>query len=950
MFTSLTNPSFLGAIFNRLAKGEQIDDQPNGDTSSGAFLALLNAFKLGQSFETHQQGTAKVTSFPVTIVTPHPFLPNQQTDIADQSEDIVNNDKDVPSYFAGMASPFINNLGTQPEISPSKSNINNITGFEKSPIFLDASPIVSQQGNKATINQTVFSKITTTNNKTASQGAIFVPLSEVGGIPATTIIGSAAEQSLAKSTTAPPPLMQVPVAESAQETGTAAQKSLTITQSPALQSSETSDNFPHVQNQLAQPISNLNNEHPLAEETLSTNQYRQVNVAKSVEAIVNQASTVNQQRLTVVARVPANHTTAVAETENTTTKPVTAFFATAAKPATNEQPAQPSVVQAGQNTGKHTAAANSSKIATGTLSQHDQFVDGVLQTQEKTTQPTASKAVISTPKSADGNAVQSIELLNIAEKTDEPIRLQVSTAPFESETAVNQIPDQTARQTKPIKPIAGPSEIKQPRAQTVASNLVNRTGDAKSSVPSPQLTRTNESLQTHKTGKSAATIGNKQFTDPLWENRIAAKQQLLIPEAPANSPESGDVPRVVLAGRVFVKNEIPALQQHPSNQVVDSIPIWQPITSEPADTMHAKVKHAPSSVISTPQSHEQIQLSATGIQKAGIMEKLHQPEASHNQHKSGDALNNAISGVTENSIKNNAQSDTQSQDADRNNLFRPDNVAGKAEKSIQTRHIGERFQKQMTKVADNDNPQQIQQPTQQQVVQEPILREPLKPFRGMTLHEAANYRNERNTSSISHSKTTVFSAGVEPGTIGSNDTIQPPIPSLTNQQGGQPPVATQFIKFQNMAQFTSRLATALQEQVYKLNINPQAAAQQLFIQLEPRDLGVIRLHLRMKDNKLTGKIESGTSETTAMLQTHQPHLVTRLAEMGINIQDFSINYNDQLNAQQQSFRDHAQHQQQSGHSAQSRGRDEASSGKSEQPFAAGEYRQTISKDGVDITM
>jgi flagellar hook-length control protein FliK len=478
----------------------------------------------------------------------------------------------------------------------------------------------------------------------------------------------------------------------------------------------------------------------------------------------------------------------------------------------------------------------------------------------------------------------------------------------------------------------------------------HESGDAKSSVPSPQLTRTNESLQTHKTGKSAATIGNKQFTDPLWENRIAAKQQLLIPEAPANSPESGDVPRVVLAGRVFVKNEIPALQQHPSNQVVDSIPIWQPITSEPADTMHAKVKHAPSSVISTPQSHEQIQLSATGIQKAGIMEKLHQPEASHNQHKSGDALNNAISGVTENSIKNNAQSDTQSQDADRNNLFRPDNVAGKAEKSIQTRHIGERFQKQMTKVADNDNPQQIQQPTQQQVVQEPILREPLKPFRGMTLHEAANYRNERNTSSISHSKTTVFSAGVEPGTIGSNDTIQPPIPSLTNQQGGQPPVATQFIKFQNMAQFTSRLATALQEQVYKLNINPQAAAQQLFIQLEPRDLGVIRLHLRMKDNKLTGKIESGTSETTAMLQTHQPHLVTRLAEMGINIQDFSINYNDQLNAQQQSFRDHAQHQQQSGHSAQSRGRDEASSGKSEQPFAAGEYRQTISKDGVDITM
>ncbi len=1117
MFTSLTNPSFLGAIFNRLAKGEQIADSSKGNTTSGAFQALLNSFKLGPSFDTHQAEGANVASFPVTTVTPRPFLPNQQNDKAGQlqTEDIFDNNANAQNYLAGLSMPFINHQSVHPVTTQQNTIINkttstkHVTGFQHTIASADAAPGVAQHGNAAVTAQPAFPQSTHANIKVATQTAVFVPLSEVGVIPASAIVGEVAAQPQSPSVTVNTQPAQAPfavptavvahentpnaidgltvnVAQTAQTAhhpnGMAAQPAApqteTVAQTPMMPAAEIPVNQPQTANRFVQPITSNGNNRRVTENTAQTNQAGQVNVAKVAQP-GNQAKAANQQQPLVAARIPFADKTAITGAENVSAQSNTAPITSIGEHAANTRTVQTSVAQqpnafaanptatpsqtaataplspdtfvasqaTAQSVEENIAAGNGNVSKQVTMADHTETASknirnllennslhtkqnirdnaGALQTRQVSTTAAAAKSFASASTPSNGNAVHTIDLQDVAGKVDEPVRLQVSTSPFESETVVKQASEQVHRQAKPIKPIAGRPEIKQAQQQSAVLNPANDSSNAEF-VSSPSA-GTAKVAQTNKNIHSATVIGNKKFADPLWENRIAAKQQqLLMTAEPVIKREIADVQKPTFANKVFVKNEIPAQQQHLSNQVVESIPTWQPIVSEPAtpaaatipvdfpaapktqlqyadkasatvtqtantvttDAMpngvtehrtgagtadaaaqteqaqmpdnhapqagekHPGIQHEPSAGTSAPQPQEHVQRSAEGVQQAVITEKpQQQAETSPTQRNSSEALNNTATGVAENSDKNNAQFDTQSQNAESNNLFRPEKASGKAEKSTASHRIGESFQHQMNTVADNNHPRQAQQPLHQQAVQEPIQREPLKPVRGMTLHETVTLRNEDTASPVSHSETTVTSVSSEQGTAGSSSNIQSSAPSFANQVGGQPQVATQVIKFQSMAQFTSRLATALQEQVYKLNGNPQAAAQQLFIQLEPRDLGVIRLHLKMKDNKLTGKIESGTSETTAMLQSHQPHLVTRLAEMGINIQDFSISYNDQLNAQQQSFRDHAQQQQQSGHGAQRGGRNEtAPSGKTEQPITGGSHRPTIGKDGVDITV
>ena len=1103
MFTSLTNPSFLGAIFNRLGKGEQIADSTTGNTPSGAFQALLNSFKLGTSFDTHQAEGANVVAFPVMTVTPRPFVPNQQTDNNGQAQtdDIFDNNANAQNYLAGLAMPFINHQGAHPVTTQQNTIINNttptklVTGFNNTTSLADAAPGVAQHGNAAVTAQPAFPQSTHANIKVAAQTAVFVPLSEVGVIPASTIVGEIAAQpqqpvvaanaqpaqasqrllttmtaettgsvahaetpnvvnglavNVTQTTQAAHPVNGVATQAAVPNTETAGQT--TISQSTENPATQLQTDTP-----LAQPISNNGKNHPpVAENTIPTNQAGQVNVAKVVQP-GNQVKAATQQQPIVAARIPIAEQTGITGAEKVSAQVNTAPVTAAVEPVADARPAhtstvkQPNMVTANptattsqtavaeplsshtfvasqataQSFEANTATGNGNVSKQVTVAAHTETASknirdkaGALQTRQVSTTVAAAKSFASASKPSTGNAVHTIDLQNVAGKVDEPVRLQVSTSPFESGTDVKQTSEQAHRQTKPIKPIAGRPDIVQPRQQAPVLNPTTGSSDVK--VTSPHSAGTGKTHQRENNIHNTTVSGNKKFADPLWENRIAAKQQqLLMTAETVINREIADVQKPTFANKVFVKNEIPAPQQHLSNQVVESIPTWQPIVSEPtspvdvpvvnktqlpftvkasatdtqpantatidamqngvtaqrsgAGTVDATAQpaqsqapdiHTPqvaekptgiqretSAGTTAPQTQPHIQHAAEGVQQAVMSEKPQQPEASHTQRNHSEAINNTTANVAENSDTNNAQTGEQSQDAESNNLFRPEKASGKTEKSTASQQIGESFPKQMNAIAENQQPRQAQQPLHQQAVQEPIQREPLKPVRGMTLHETVTLRNEESASPVSHSETTVNSVAPEQGTVGSSSNFQSPAPSVANQVGGQPQVATQVIKFQSMAQFTSRLATALQEQVYKLNGNPQAAAQQLFIQLEPRDLGVIRLHLKMKDNKLTGKIESGTSETTAMLQSHQPHLVTRLAEMGINIQDFSISYNDQLNAQQQSFRDHAQQQQQFGHGAQRGGSNEtASSGKTEQPITGGAHRPTIGKDGVDITV
>lgn len=155
---------------------------------------------------------------------------------------------------------------------------------------------------------------------------------------------------------------------------------------------------------------------------------------------------------------------------------------------------------------------------------------------------------------------------------------------------------------------------------------------------------------------------------------------------------------------------------------------------------------------------------------------------------------------------------------------------------------------------------------------------------------------------------------------------------------------THVVKFQSMEQFTGKMAAILQEQFYQLAERPQTAAQQLFIQIEPHEMGVIRLRLRMKHQKLVGSIETGLPETSALLQNGQSHLLNKLGEMGVQVQEFNINYNDQLGSQQQFAREQTQQQQSNArHGGTLPDSDPAT--ETEHP-----QRRMFGQNGVDVTV
>ncbi len=135
---------------------------------------------------------------------------------------------------------------------------------------------------------------------------------------------------------------------------------------------------------------------------------------------------------------------------------------------------------------------------------------------------------------------------------------------------------------------------------------------------------------------------------------------------------------------------------------------------------------------------------------------------------------------------------------------------------------------------------------------------------------------------------------------------------LPAEGSGTPSGKLPVVTFRNASQFTGRLAVFFQEQFNQLARHSNSAGAHLMLQLEPRELGVIRLKLRMKNNRLVGEIETGLAETSTLLHQNQGQLISRLHEMGVQIQDFQIVHNENMADQQQFAREQQPRHGQSG--------------------------------------
>lgn len=70
--------------------------------------------------------------------------------------------------------------------------------------------------------------------------------------------------------------------------------------------------------------------------------------------------------------------------------------------------------------------------------------------------------------------------------------------------------------------------------------------------------------------------------------------------------------------------------------------------------------------------------------------------------------------------------------------------------------------------------------------------------------------------------------------------------------------------------------------------------QTMTLQLQPEHLGVLRIQIRMKDDRIEGRFEFSRPEALHLLQQQQPELVQRLQDMGLRIHQWEMAVNPEL--------------------------------------------------------
>lgn len=87
-----------------------------------------------------------------------------------------------------------------------------------------------------------------------------------------------------------------------------------------------------------------------------------------------------------------------------------------------------------------------------------------------------------------------------------------------------------------------------------------------------------------------------------------------------------------------------------------------------------------------------------------------------------------------------------------------------------------------------------------------------------------------------------------------------------------------------------------------LQFSARQEGRDITVRLDPPELGQVRVSLRSRGGEVRGVIEAGRPETLAQLQREIPLLITRLADIGINVQrmETTLSGNGQGNANGQS--------------------------------------------------
>lgn len=80
------------------------------------------------------------------------------------------------------------------------------------------------------------------------------------------------------------------------------------------------------------------------------------------------------------------------------------------------------------------------------------------------------------------------------------------------------------------------------------------------------------------------------------------------------------------------------------------------------------------------------------------------------------------------------------------------------------------------------------------------------------------------------------------------------------------------------------------------DLNLQPAVQNVFLQLEPESLGLVRIRLELKDNMLRGHLEASRPEALQILHQQQPQLVNKLENLGIQVRQLDLNLNQNMDS------------------------------------------------------
>ncbi|NOX36597.1 MAG: hypothetical protein GXO78_03590 [Calditrichaeota bacterium] len=119
----------------------------------------------------------------------------------------------------------------------------------------------------------------------------------------------------------------------------------------------------------------------------------------------------------------------------------------------------------------------------------------------------------------------------------------------------------------------------------------------------------------------------------------------------------------------------------------------------------------------------------------------------------------------------------------------------------------------------------------------------------------------------------------------------------------------------SMQDMTESFPSFLKNWIEQVRYSGQTNRQEIWIRLKPASLGLVRIQLKMEGDRLTGKVETSHPDALRVLQQHYQQLMDRLRESQIDIQQFDLSLNRDLE-EEPTLRQQGTHQSLTGNSHQ----------------------------------